>query len=115
MQKINAKLVAIIFVAILTISIGASLLLPNANAHTPPWSIPTYAYVNVAPNPAGLGQTVTIGMWIQIPPPTAAGVVGDRWHNFNVTITKPDGTKETLGPSLLMTQVEHTLCTLLHN
>jgi hypothetical protein len=99
MQKnFKEKTMAIIFVAILTISIGATLILPDANAHTPAWQIPTYAYVNVAPNPAGLGQSVTIGMWIQIPPPTAAGAVGDRWHNFNVTITKPDGTKETLGP-----------------
>jgi hypothetical protein len=91
---------AIIIAAILTISMGASMMIvvPNANAHTPPWSINTYAYCNVAPNPAGLGQQVTIGMWIQIPPPTASTGVGDRWHNFNVTITKPDGTKETLGP-----------------
>jgi hypothetical protein len=37
-------------------------------------------------------------MWVQIPPPTAATAVGDRWHNFNVTITRPDGTTETLGP-----------------
>ena len=98
MQKIKAKTMAIMIVAILTISIGATMILPDANAHTPAWQIPTYAYCNVAPNPAGLGQTVTIGMWIQIPPPTAAGTVGDRWHDFNVTITKPDGTKETLGP-----------------
>ncbi len=90
---------AILIAAILTVLMADSLiLLPDAGAHTPSWSINTYAYCNVAPNPAGLGQTVTIGMWIQIPPPTAAGAVGDRWHNFNVTITKPDGTKETLGP-----------------
>jgi len=87
---------AILIVAILTLSMAASITL--VNAHKPAWNIPTYAYVNVSPNPAGLGQQVTIGMWIQIPPPTASGAVGDRWHNFNVTITKPDGTKETLGP-----------------
>ena len=37
-------------------------------------------------------------MWVQIPPPTAAGTNGDRWHGFNVTITDPDGIKKTLGP-----------------
>jgi len=100
MQNLKNKTMAIMIAAILTISMGASMMIvvPNANAHTPGWSINTYAYCNVAPNPAGLGQQVTIGMWIQIPPPTAAGAVGDRWHNFNVTITRPDGTKETLGP-----------------
>jgi hypothetical protein len=100
MQNLKNKTMAIIISAILTISMGASMMIvvPNANAHTPPWSINTYAYCNVAPNPAGLGQQVTIGMWVQIPPPTASTGVGDRWHNFNVTITRPDGTKETLGP-----------------
>ena len=36
-------------------------------------------------------------MWVQIPPPTAAGTDGDRWHGFKVTITDPDGTNQTLG------------------
>ena len=100
MQNLKNKTMAIIIVAILTIYMGASMMIavPNANAHTPGWSINTYAYCNVSPNPAGLGQQVTIGMWIQIPPPTASGSVGDRCHNFNVTITRPDGTKETLVP-----------------
>ena len=95
MQKPKTKFLAILIVAILTISMGTMTL---TNAHSPPWKIPTYAYVSVAPNPAGLGQTVTIGMWVQIPPPTAAGTNGDRWHGFNVTITDPDGLVKTLGP-----------------
>ena len=69
-----------------------------SNAHTPSWNIPTYAYVSVAPNPAGVGQTVTVGMWVQIPPPTAQGTNGDRWHGFKLTITDPDGVNKTLGP-----------------
>ena len=90
---------AIFIAAILIISIGASVtLIPRATAHTPPWNIPTYAYINVAPNPAGLGQTVNIGMWINNPPPDASRSYGDRWENFKVTITNPDGTIETLGP-----------------
>jgi len=90
---------AILIAVILTISMGTSMiLLPSTNAHTPAWQIPTYAFVNVAPNPAGLGQTVTVGMWLQIPPPTAMAAIGDRWHNFKLTITSPDGTTQTLGP-----------------
>ena len=90
---------AFLIVTILTISIGAStILIQSAAAHNPPWNIPTYAYINVAPNPAGLGQTVNIGMWINNPPPDASRTYGDRWQNFKVTVTKPDGTTETLGP-----------------
>ncbi len=86
---------AIIILSILTLSTATMTL---ANAHTPPWEITTWAYCTVAPNPAGVGQLVTIGMWVQIPPPTAAGTNGDRWHGFTVTITDPDGIKKTLGP-----------------
>ncbi len=99
MQISKNKTAAISIAILLIISMGASMILvPNTSAHTPPWTIPTYAYINVAPNPCGIGQTVTIGFWIQIPPPTAAGAAGDRWHNYQVTVTHPDGTKETLGP-----------------
>jgi outer membrane protein assembly factor BamB len=33
-----------------------------------------------------------------MPPPTASGQFGDRWHNMTVIVTKPDGTTTTLGP-----------------
>jgi hypothetical protein len=95
MKNLKTKAFATVIIAILTISMGSIAL---SNAHTPAWNIPTYAYCSVAPNPAGLGQLVTIGMWVQIPPPTAAGTNGDRWHGFKVTITDPDGTNQTLGP-----------------
>ena len=99
MKKLNAKSMAILIVSILIISTGSSImLLPSTYGHTPAWQIPTYAFCNVAPNPAGLGQTVTIGMWLQIPPPSASAATGDRWQNFKVTVTRPDGTTETLGP-----------------
>ena len=90
---------AILIAAILTISIGASTtLLPNASAHTPPWQILTSSFIHVAPNPAGLGQTVTVGFWVNEPPPTASGPYGDRFGNMTVKVTHPDGTTETLGP-----------------
>ncbi len=97
MQK-NNKILAIAIAILLAASTGTSMLISTANAHDPTWSIPTYAYCNVAPDPCGLGQSVTVGFWFQIPPPTASGALGDRWHNFKVTVTKPDGTTETLGP-----------------
>jgi hypothetical protein len=72
--------------------------LPAANAHTPAWTIPTYAFLNVAPNPVGVGQTAYVNFWLDKVSPTANSQYGDRWHNFTVTITKPDGTNEKLGP-----------------
>src|SRR3990172_9345027 len=72
MQKIKNKTFAILIAAILTISMGASIiLLPNADAHTPPWSLPTYAFINIAPAPIGVGQTVNVNLWLQVPAPTA--------------------------------------------
>ena len=60
MQKIKNKTVAISIVILLTISMAASMILiPTANAHSPPWQIPTYAYVTAGPTPIGVGQTST--------------------------------------------------------
>jgi hypothetical protein len=99
MQNLKSKTMAILIALLLTFSMTASMaLLPNASASSPPQNIPTYAFINVAPDPAGLGQTVNIGMWLDIPPPTASGALGDRWNNFKVVVTAPDGTTTTLGP-----------------
>ncbi|MGO8805575.1 MAG: PQQ-binding-like beta-propeller repeat protein [Candidatus Bathyarchaeia archaeon] len=98
MEKSKSKSIAILIAAFLAISMGTALLLtPSAYAHSPPLNIPTYAYVNAAPNPAGIGQTINVGFWLGLPPPTANGPYGDRWHNLTVIVTKPDGTNQTLG------------------
>ena len=72
--------------------------MPAANAHSPPWTIPTYAYLTVNPNPVGVGQAAFVNFWLDKVAPTANSQYGDRWQNFTVTITKPDGTTTTLGP-----------------
>ncbi len=99
MQKLKNKTMAILIVAILTISMATSItLIPKASAHTPPWQIPTYMYVSVAPNPIGVGQMVNVNFWCNAPPPTASAQYGDRWTNLTVVVTKPDGTAQKLGP-----------------
>ncbi len=72
--------------------------IPIVKAHDPPWRIKTYCFVNVAPNPVGLGQQVSVNGWIDKVPPTAEGFWGSVWHDMTITVTKPDGTTETLGP-----------------
>ena len=94
-NKSKNTLIALFLMVTFAVSLIA---LPAANAHTPPWTIPTYAFLNVAPSPVGVGQTAYVNFWLDKVPPTAEGNYGVHWHNMKVTVTKPDGTTETLGP-----------------
>jgi len=83
---------------ILVLTFAASLVaLPIVSAHDPPWTVSTYAFISVAPNPVGVGQTAYVNFWLDKVPPTSIGSWGVRWHNITVTVTKPDGTTQTLG------------------
>ena len=92
MQTIKNKIMAILIATLLISTTGASLLLtPTANAHTPAWEIPTYAYMNARPNPVGVGQQVIIVVWLD---KIQAGTVISndiRFNDYKLTITKPDG------------------------
>jgi len=88
-SKIKLATLSLLLIAAISMSM---LAIPSASAHTPPWTIPTYAYVTAAPNPVGPNQQVVIVIWSDIPPPTSAGTIGDRWRDFTVDVTKPDGT-----------------------
>ncbi|MCW4018841.1 MAG: PQQ-binding-like beta-propeller repeat protein [Candidatus Bathyarchaeota archaeon] len=79
-------------------AISVFAALPITTAHDPAWEIPTYAYIAVAPKTIGVGETAAVVFWLNWPPPTAAGSGGDRWQNMTIEVTKPDGSKETLGP-----------------
>jgi outer membrane protein assembly factor BamB len=98
MKTPTNKVLALLIAGFFMLSIIAVIPIPKADAHTPAWNIPTYAYANASPNPAGLGQTVTIGFWLDIPPLTANAQYGDRWTGFKVTITGPSGATTSLGP-----------------
>ena len=80
----------------LIVSIASStLLIPTATAHTPSWEIPTFAYINVAPDPVGVGQDVLVIFWIDKTFDGTAITNDYRFHNFKVTITAPNGDVET--------------------
>jgi outer membrane protein assembly factor BamB len=91
-QKLHA-LTSLLLVLTIALTLVA---LPLANAHTPAWTIPTYAYVACSPNTVGVGQYTLIVMWLDKYPATAGGLGGDRWRGFKLDITKPDGSKETI-------------------
>ena len=68
------------------------MLIPNASAHTPPWKIPTYAYVQCDLNPVGVNQTTRIDMWLDVTFDSADLINNYRFQNYVITITAPDGT-----------------------
>ena len=92
-MKLSAtKTIKTLIALILTISISASVvLLPTVNAHTPPWTIISYAYIVAAPNPIGAGQTVSVTLWVDTPLPSSAVSNNIRRHDYTLTITDPDG------------------------
>ncbi len=87
----------ILFATVLIASTIASVvLLPPTEAHTPKWQIPTYAYVQAVVDPVGVGQTTYIYMWIDKTFGIDTAMTNDwRFHNYKLTITKPDNTTET--------------------
>ncbi len=52
------------------------------------------AYLSVTSSPIGVGQPLLVNMWLVPPLPAARAMI----QAYVVTITKPDGTKDTVGP-----------------
>ena len=90
-KKKNAFTFAI-FLLLLASTIFA--IPPIVKAHDPPWKIPTTAYMNISPNPVGVGQTVFVVVWLDRTP-SGTSVSNDiRFMNYQLTIIKPDGTED---------------------
>ena len=96
MKILKNKIAAITIVILFITSMGASMtLIPTTHAHSPPWTLQTWAYIAVAPNPVGVGQKVFVNMWVDKPMEDASVFNDVRRHNYQLTITNPDGIKET--------------------
>ena len=108
----NVKKILAITIALLLIICSAVTLMPNTNAHTPAWNIPTHAFIVAAPDPIGVGQTAHVYMWLDAVYGAAGGTTAStgtnastassallannyRFHNYNLTVIKPDGTSST--------------------
>jgi outer membrane protein assembly factor BamB len=96
-RKMSKNKIAIAIAIFLTLSMSASMILvPSANAHTPPWQIPSYALVTAEPSTVGVGQCVLVYAFLGNPPVPSAAIVNTyRRHNYEVIITAPDGTNTT--------------------
>jgi hypothetical protein len=92
MTKLKNKTMAILIVAILTISIGASTIQMSQATNL---NVPVYLKVYAEPNPVGIGQTVFVSMFFTKPIPN---VVGQYYTGLTINIVKPDGINQTLGP-----------------
>lgn len=92
LQKLKSKTAVIAIAMFLMLSISASALLPNVNAQSGSPVIKSYAYIAVDPNPVGVGQAVTVDIWLSRVLPGAALGNDVRWHDYKLTITAPDGT-----------------------
>ena len=91
MQKLSNKTAAIMISVLMIISIGAMITqLPKAAGAI---DLQTYTFINVAPNPCGVGQTVTVDFWTAVPLQTSQVDT-----NLTIQITNPDGVVTTQGP-----------------
>jgi outer membrane protein assembly factor BamB len=82
----------ILMIVILTISI-LTIILPVSIAQEYRTK-QTYAYIGAIPNPVGVNQQVLLHIGIT----DYLVVVSHGWEDLTVSVTKPDGTTETLGP-----------------
>jgi hypothetical protein len=90
------KTAAIAIAIFLMLSMSAStMLIPNVSANTTSINIPTYAYIHAAPNPIGVGQSAYIYIWLNQLPSGAAANNDIRFHNYELTITAPNGAPTT--------------------
>jgi hypothetical protein len=92
---INKKTIYSIAAVILLLTTTIPLMsLSLTSAHTPAWSIPSFAYLAAQPTPVGVGQKVAVYMWVDAPLPSSAEGNDIRRHDYSLKITKPDGTVE---------------------
>jgi hypothetical protein len=93
-NKMNfKKIFAILLIAAFIASIAAVMPIPQVQAQTTP-TLKTYPIIDAIPNPIGVGQVTLIKMGIL----QQLGSVNYGWTGITVTVTKPDGTNQTLGP-----------------
>jgi hypothetical protein len=94
--KSNLKTKAsIILILILTITIPL-FAIPPIDGQTSAGKSTTHAMLTVNPNPVGVGQPALIVMWAGMLLPNAAVTNDIRFHDYTLTITKPDGKIETM-------------------
>ena len=88
----RSKTVATAIALFLMLTMAFTLAVLPTNAQVP--KMKTFAFVDAVPNPVGAGQEVLIRFGVM----QQLGYPGDAWTGITVTVVKPDGTTQTLGP-----------------
>ncbi len=91
-KNINRALCTIAIVLMLTFS-AFTVSLSSVTAATAP-DVQPRAFLSAVPNPTGVNQAAYVTVWLQPIPPTTK----DYFHGIMVTITKPDGSTQKVGP-----------------
>ena len=79
---------------ILMLAFSFMLIAQSTTAQSPLLTKKTYAYIGATPNPIGVGQETLIHLGITDELQTAS----HGWEGLTLTLEKPDGTTQTLGP-----------------
>ena len=90
-MKRNQLLSTLALITLLVATFGSIITITQAQTGA---TINVNLQLAVNPNPTGVDQTVDVIIWGQPIPPGS----GEVFHDFTVTITKPSGTTQTLGP-----------------
>jgi outer membrane protein assembly factor BamB len=95
MEISKSKSKTALFALFLMFAIAVSLVaLPFVQFAKAADTMTTYAFIGAMPNPVGAGQEVLLHIGIT----QQLGLPDQGWEGLTVTVTRPDGTTETLGP-----------------
>ncbi len=89
----KSKISIIFLLTILTISI-ISITIPSISSQQVDHTKATFAFINATPNPIGINQETLLHVGIT----DFLRDVDHGWEGLTVTVRKPDGQTETLGP-----------------
>ena len=84
MSKKNSILSLVLIFAIVFV------IFPYQPASAQAREITSYCYLNIEPNPVGVGQTTYISLWVDAALPYADYDNPVRRHDYKLTITDPD-------------------------
>jgi outer membrane protein assembly factor BamB len=94
MKRISRKKLCTIPLILMLTLLATIMMLNTVFAQVPEYQKQTHAYIGAIPNPTGVGQEVLLHIGIT----DELQLYWQKWEGLTVTVTKPDGTTETLGP-----------------
>lgn len=89
------KFLAILITVLFALSTVTGTMITTTSAHNPPWQIADHCYIALAPNPIGVGQTLSILIWTAQPLVNSVITDNIRKENYVLTITDPNGQNTT--------------------